>query len=116
MGVPWNDDYIEAGLKSARGMSSPIKVGMVNLGGGWGSNGRMGVGSPMLDNFNYPANNKGGNSGVFLYHIPPGKYDIYVYGHGADPVYYGDYTLSVGGRDYGRKTTSHQMDPILNTY
>jgi hypothetical protein len=88
---------------------------MLNLGGGWGSGGNMGMDSPMLDTFDYPANNKGGDSKVILHRVPPGKYSVYIYGHGLDPLYYGDYTLTVGDREYGRKTTSHKWDAVKNT-
>ena len=76
----------------------------------WGNAGKMGVKAPMLDSFNYPANNRGGNSQVILSQVPPGTYAVYLYGHGANPLYYGDYTVSVAGRDYGRKKTSSSND------
>jgi beta-lactamase regulating signal transducer with metallopeptidase domain len=114
VGVPWNDAHTESGMKSATGERSPIRVEMRNLGGGWGNSGRMGVQSPMLDSFNYPANNKGGNSSVILHHVPPGKYQLFIYRHGTQPLYYGDYTLTVGDHSYGRKTTSHKLDAVRN--
>ena len=52
---------------------------------------------------------------MILRQVPPGKYAVYIYGHGTDPLYYGDYTLTVGTRNYGRKQTSHKLDAIRNT-
>jgi hypothetical protein len=113
--VPWNNAHTESGLKSTTGERSPVRVEMNNLGGGWSSGGGMGVKAPMLDTFNYPVNNRGGNSQVILHQVPPGKYDLYLYGHKPEPLYYGDYTLTVGGRSYGRKTTFHEDDSGQNT-
>ena len=108
--VPSNNAHTESGLKFANGDPSTITVEMLNLGGGWHNDGRMGVKAPMLNTFNYPLNNRGGNSRVILAQVPPGKYDLYVYGHKPEPKYYGDYTLTVGDRSYGRKTTFHEDD------
>jgi hypothetical protein len=121
--IAFNSDHTESGLKLANGQPSPIAVQMINLGGGWGNGGKMGVNSPMLDSFNYPVNNQGGNSQVILSHVPAGTYSLYIYGHGASPSYYGDYEVfvraqkansSVGG-DYGRKRTSQGADASQNT-
>lgn len=103
--VSWNNAHTESGLKLANGDPSPIEVDMLNLGGGWSNHGRLPVKSPMLDTYNYPVNNRGGNSRVILEKVPPGKYDLYIYGNGADAVNYGDYTVTVGEHCYGRKTT-----------
>jgi hypothetical protein len=116
VGVPNNDHHIEAGMNFATGEPSAIQVEMINLGGGWGNDGLMRVQSPMLNSFNYPVNNQGGNSQVILHYVPPATYDVYIYGHGAKSAgYYGDYTLSVGKRKYGRKSTTHGMDAERNT-
>ena len=115
VGVPWNNAHIQSDLKFANGQPSPIQVELINLGGGWGNSGQMGVKAPMLDGFNYPANNQGGNSRVILHRVPAGEYQVYLYGHGTAPLYYGDYTLTVGGHNYGRKTTSQQGDAVRNT-
>jgi beta-lactamase regulating signal transducer with metallopeptidase domain len=116
VGVPNADHHTESGMRFASGEPSAIQVEMFNLGGGWGNSGLMGVKDPMLDTFNYPVNNQGGNSQVILHQVPPGKYDVYIYGHGAKSAgYYGDYTLSVGSHKYGRKTTTHGMDAERNT-
>ncbi len=115
VGVPNNNHHTESDLKFANGTPSPIQVEMINLGGGWGSSGAMGVDSPMYDTYNYPVNNQGGNSRVILHQVPPGKYQLYLYGHGNAPGCYGDYELSVGGHNYGRKSTSHGVDAIENT-
>jgi hypothetical protein len=112
--VPSNNAHTESDLKFANGDPSPIRVEMINLGGGWTAGGRMGVKSPMLDSFNYPVNNRGGNSEVILHQVPPGKYHVYIYGHGLDPQYYGDYALTVGNHNYGRKTTFHEEDSGQN--
>jgi hypothetical protein len=113
--IGFNNDHTESDLKFANGQPSPIEVQLINLGGCWGSGGKMGVKAPMLDSFNYPANNRGGNSRVILSHVPPGTYSLYLYGHGVNPLYYGDYTVSVAGRDYGRKKTSTGSDAAENT-
>lgn len=115
VGVAWSNAHTESDLKFASGDPSPIRVEMNNLGGGWGCDGRMGVKAPMLDSFNYPMNNQGGNSQVILNEVPPGEYDVYIYGHGTDPLYYGDYTLTVGDHNYGTKATSDKSDAIENT-
>lgn len=112
--VAWNSDHTEWDLKFASGESCPTQVRLINLGGCWGNSGGMGVRAPMLDCFNYPVGNQGGNSQVILTEVPPGKYDLYLYGHGIDPLYYGDYTLTVGERPYGRKTTSKRRDAVKN--
>jgi hypothetical protein len=113
--IAWNDNHIETGMRYANGEPSPIAVGLVNLGGGWGNSGKMGVKDPMLDDFNYPANNKGGNSIVTLYNVAPGNYSLYIYGHGTAPLYYGDYTVSVGSKSHGEKQTTHENDALENT-
>ena len=113
--VPANDHHTASNLKFAEGDPSPIEVEMTNLGGGWGNGGAMGVESPMYNTYNYPTGNRGGDSTVILRQVPPGKYALYIYGHGPDPLYYGDYTLTVGTRNYGRKQTSHKEDAIQNT-
>jgi hypothetical protein len=74
--VPGNDAHTESGLKFANGDPSPIQVEMLNLGGSSTAHGRMGVKAPMLNTFNYPVNNRGGNSRVILEQVPPGKYDV----------------------------------------
>jgi hypothetical protein len=113
--VPFNNDHTESSLKFADGQPSPIDAELINLGGSWGNSGKMGVKAPMLDSFNYPANNQGGNSRVILTNVPAGTYSLYIYGHGTDPLYNGDYTVSVAGHDYGRKQTSTGHDAIENT-
>jgi biopolymer transport protein ExbD len=113
--VAWNNDHTETGLKFASGGPSPVQVRMINLGGGWGSSGRMGVKAPMLDSYNYPVDNRGGNAQVILKAVPPGMYDVYIYGHEESPSAYGDYTLTVGNHEYGRKVTSNRSDAIENT-
>jgi beta-lactamase regulating signal transducer with metallopeptidase domain len=111
----FNNHHTETDLKFAAGAPSPIEVEMINLGGCWGSGHAMGLKAPMLDTYNYPTGNRGGNSTLILRYVPAGKYTVYIYGHGSDPLYYGDYTLSVGTRNYGRKQTSHKMDAVRNT-
>ena len=113
--IGFNNDHTETELKYANGQPSPIEVRLVNLGGGWGNEGKMGVKSPMLDGFNYPVNNRGGNSQVILSHVPPGTYSLYIYGHGTVPLYYGDYTITVAGHDYGRKKTTSSDDAVNAT-
>jgi serine/threonine protein kinase len=113
--TPTNKTNAPPPLKFAGGGPSPIELEMLNLGGSWNNSGSMGVTSPMLDAFRYPADNHGGDAKVILHHVPPGRYQIYIYGHGTERLYYGDYQLTVGRRDYGRMTTSHNLDAIQNT-
>jgi beta-lactamase regulating signal transducer with metallopeptidase domain len=108
--IPFNDHHTEGELKFAGGDPSPIEVEMINLGGACSARGLMGVKSPMFDTYDYPTANKGGDSTVILHHVPAGKYQVYIYGHGLEPLYYGDYTLSVAGHEYGRKNTFHKDD------
>ena len=115
VGVPNNNRHTESDLKFADGSACPVQVEMINLGGGWGCGGAMGVKAPMLDTYNYRMNNQGGNSQVILHDVAPGNYQLYIYGHGNVASYYGDYTVSVGNRNYGRKATSHGTDAIENT-
>jgi len=110
-----NNVHTESGLKFADGQPSPIEVESVNLSGGWGNEGKMGVKAPMLDTFNYPVNNQGGDAKVTLYHVPPGTYSLYLYGHSILALQNGDYEVSVAGRDYGRKKTSSGSDAVTNT-
>ena len=113
--IGFNSNHIETGLKFANGQPSPIAVALNNLGGGWGNGGKLGINDPMMDSFNYPVNNQGGNSLVTLYNVLPGSYDLYIYGHGTDPNYYGDYTVTVGDKNYGDKQTTHGTDAVENT-
>ena len=106
----FNDHFTKGDLKFAGGDPSPIEVEMINLGGSWSFSGEMGVKDPVLDTYTYPTGNKGGNSTVILRQVPAGKYNVYIYGHGPNAPYYGDYTLSVGEHQYGRKQTSPKKD------
>jgi hypothetical protein len=113
--VPFNNHHIESDLKSAEGDPSPIEVEMINLGGCCSSTGGRGVNSPMLNTYNYPTGNRGGNSTVVLHQMPAGKYNVYIYGYGPEPAYYGDYTLTARTRNYGRKQTHQKAGTIRNT-
>ena len=113
--IGFNDHHTASDLKFANGEPSPIEVEMSNLGGSWNTHGLMRVHSPMFDTYQYPTANKGGDSTVILHDVPPGKYNLYLYGHTDNPVYYGDYTLIVGDHKYGRKQTSHKIDAMTNT-
>jgi hypothetical protein len=115
VGEPFNHAHTEFGLKFANHQASPIRVEMLNLGGGWSAGKRLGIDSPMLNTYNYPANNRGGNASVILYDVPPGTYNLYLYGHGTDAPYYGDYTVKVADHSYGRKTTSKENDAMQNS-
>ena len=106
----FNDHYTESGLSFADHEPSPIEMEMINLGGGWSFHGAMGINSTMMDHYLYPTGNKGGNSEVILHNVPPGKYSVYIYGHGPQAAYYGDYTLTVGGHNYGRKQTTAKAE------
>lgn len=106
----FNDHHIAVDLQFAGGDPSPIEVELINLGGAWGVPGAWGGKSPMLEDYNYPTGNRGGNSTVILHRVPAGKYQVYLYGAGATPGYFGDYSVSVGGREYGRKQTTRKGD------
>jgi hypothetical protein len=110
VGSAWDDDHTESELKWATGEPAPITVRMVNLAGTWQFDGQMGIRCQMMDDFNYPKNNQGGNAKVVLGRVPAGSYDLYIYGHGVDPTYFGDYTLTIGSRNFGRKATSNQFN------
>jgi len=110
-----SDHHTESDLKFAGGGPSPIEVEMINLGGGYGGHSAMGAKYPMLDTINYPTGNKGGNSTVILHSVPAGKYDIYIYGYSENPLYWGDYTLTVGTHEYGRKKTLQKKVAPGNT-
>ena len=113
--VGFNDHHTESALKFAGGDPSPIEVEMINLGGSFGGHSAIGDKYPMLDTINYPTGNKGGNSTVILHQVPPGKYSIYLYGYSENPLYWGDYTLTVGTHDYGRKKTLQKKVAEGNT-
>ena len=115
VGVPWNDNHSTENLKTTQKSDSGISVHLKNLGGGWGNEGKMGMKHPMYESYNYPAGNKGGNSEVVLTNVPTGIYDLYLYGHHILPGGYGDYTVTVGTRDYGRKATANGMNAITDT-
>ncbi|HOC57705.1 MAG TPA: hypothetical protein PKI20_18950 [Verrucomicrobiota bacterium] len=106
----FNDHHIAVDLQFAGGDPSPIEVELINLGGAWGVPGAWDGKSPMLEDYNYPTGNRGGNSTVILHRVPAGKYQVYLYGAGATPGYFGDYSVSVGGREYGRKQTTRKGD------
>ena len=108
--APFQDRHLETDMRFTDGQPSPIEVEMINLGGAWGVPGAWGGRAPMLEDYNYPTGNRGGNSTVILHQVQPGNYQVYVYGAGATPGYYGDYSLSVGGREYGRKQTTRKGD------
>jgi beta-lactamase regulating signal transducer with metallopeptidase domain len=108
--IGFNDHHTETDLDFASGDPSPIEVEMFNLGGCWHFNGAMGLDSPMLDHYQYPTANHGGNSRVIIHKVPAGKYQLYIYGHGPDAPYCGDYTVRIGGRSYGRKATTTKED------
>ena len=104
LGVPWCDDHNKNNLKNADQSSSSIIVEMKNLGGGWGDGGKLlGLYDPMLKDFSYPANNKGGNAYVVMSNVPAGSYDLYLYNKTSNDSQNGDYAATVGGRSYGRK-------------
>jgi len=108
--IGFNNHHTATDLLFATREPSPIEVEMANLGGAWGVPGAWGGKSPMLEDYNYPTGNRGGNSTVVLHQVPAGKYRLYIYGAGATPGYYGDYSVSVGGREYGRKQTTRKGD------
>ena len=113
--VAFNNSHIVKGLKFANRQPCPIQAELLNLGGAWNNGQRMAVHSPMLNAYSYAQDDHGSNSQVILHQVPEGVYDVYVYGHGTDPLYYGDYALTVGNHYYGRKSTSHEVDAVTNT-
>jgi beta-lactamase regulating signal transducer with metallopeptidase domain len=108
--IGFNDHHTESDLSFANHDPSPIEVEMINLGGSWSFHDEMAIKSPMMHYYDYPTGNKGGNSTVILHNVPAGRYYVYIYGHGPNAAYYGDYTLSVGDHEYGRKQTSPKVD------
>ena len=110
------DDHNVTGMKSADGSQSSIVAELQNLGGGWGGTG-LGVNDVVLQHFNYPTGNKGGNSYVTLSSVPAGMYDLYIYNKTQNAGQDGDYTLSVGGRFYGRRMeTTDANSPYATTW
>lgn len=107
-----NDDYNQTGLKYSSGGDSPVAARLINLGGTWDNGGLLGVFDSMLDTYSYPQNDQEGNAQVVLYKVPPGIYDIYVYGRGTHPLFYGDYAVSAGTRYYGRKSTASSLEAV----
>ena len=105
-----NNHHTAVDLRFASGDPSPIEVELINLGGAWGVSNAWSERSPMLVDYNYPTGNRGGDSTVILRQAPAGKYQMYLYGAGATPGYFGDYSVSVGGREYGRKQTTRKGD------
>lgn len=103
--VPFDSDHTELGLLNVDHYRSPIQVRLLNLGGSWGQAGKLALHDAMIENFDYPVNNQGGDSHVTLSHVPNGLFTLYVYGTSANPDYYGDYSVSSGGVEYGRKKT-----------
>ena len=113
VGIPWSNHHRVNRMVYANGDSATLQVEMKNLGGAWSSKGQMGVKSPMLDCYHYPMNNQGGDSQAILHRVNPGRYALYVYGHGAYANYYGDYEVSVGKRNYGRKQTAADQKAVV---
>ena len=112
VGVPWKNRHTVKHLRLASRKMTPIEVELINLGGGWSNKGGLGVKLPMLDTYNYPMNNQGGDSEVILHKVPPGNYTLFLYGRGVYAKYYGDYTVTVGDREYGRKKTSQEIEAV----
>ena len=110
VGIPWSNHHRVNRLTYASGDSSTIHVELKNLGGAWNSGGKMGVKSAMLNCYHYPMNNQGGDSEVILHRVPPGRFALYLYGHGPYANYYGDYEVSIGKRNYGRKKTAARRE------
>jgi len=111
--VPWNDDHTEVGLLDAQRIKSDIQIRMVNLGGGWAQVGELGLDDPMLSTYNYPQNNQGGESQIEISNLQQGSYTLYIYGTSAYKNFYGDYSVSVDDKKYGRKVTQSGL-PAVN--
>lgn len=103
--IPWNNDHTEGGLVDALKAKSEIQIRMVNLAGGWAQVGELGLSDPMLNTYNYPQNNRGGESQVEISHLQQGTYSLYIYGTSSYENFYGDYSVTVEDTNYGRKST-----------
>jgi hypothetical protein len=103
--VPWNDNHCEGKLADVRKEKNNIQVCMVNLAGGWAQVGELGLADLMLNTYNYPQNNQGGESQVKLLNVPEGLYSLYIYGTSSHENFYGDYSVAIGDVDYGRQAT-----------
>lgn len=68
--MPFDSDHTELGLLDADRYRSPIQVRLLNLGGSWGQAGKLALRDPMIENFDYPVNNQGGDARVTLSHVP----------------------------------------------
>ena len=103
------DYFLTSNFKNADGSKSPTYIEVRNLGGGWStsnSGGTLGINDSMLNDFSYPMNNKGGNAYIQISNVPVDSYDLYLYNKTMTDSQNGDYTVSVGGRNYGRKLTT----------
>ena len=110
----WNNNRFKEGLKYSDNETGHINIRLINLGGGWGNGKMMGVKDAMLDSYNYPQYNQGGDSQVILTGVPEGLYSLYIYGH-ASATANGDYEVSVDGENLGRKITSPTQEAITST-
>jgi hypothetical protein len=100
-------------LSSADHSISPVVVEIQNLTGAWSSAGndgwpglpRLGLADNMLYDYGYSMSS-GSTASVILRNITAGDYNLYLYNKTPAADQNGDYTVTVGSRDYGRKTTS----------
>jgi hypothetical protein len=89
-GVPWSD-----------GFSSPVSVAISNAPGTWGE------GITGFDQYNtYVYNSSLLTIPVTVSNLANGRYDFYLYGHGAANNQNSSFDLATGGTDYGTKSTA----------
>jgi hypothetical protein len=85
--IPWSDGY-----------ASPVSVSISNSPGLWGNP----VADPMYASYVYQWNSA--PIPITISNLANGRYDFYLYGHGAANNQDGSYDLSTGGTDYGTKS------------
>ncbi len=87
--LPWSDGY-----------ASPVGVMVTNTPGQWGNP----VADGMFNSYVYPWN--GGNIDITVTNLANGRYDFYIYGHGAADAQCGLYQIVSGTNTYGSKSTT----------
>jgi len=103
----WND-YIFLGSDSAEmtdlalydGSASGVTLDVWNAPGLWGN----GVDDPMFNTYIYPWD--GGDISLSVSALPPGSYDVYIYGHAPTPDGYSLFDLYTADADYGQRGTT----------
>jgi len=90
-------------LTAANGTATEVGLIVSNAPGAWSLNST----DPMYNTYIYPYPTSTGNAVLTLTNLPPGAYDVYVYG--AD----GNYEVSAGGTSQGIRQTVDD-NPVIN--